>query len=285
MYKLTLTNRHGDSLSFNELNGAYQIIDIDGLNPPSATINTSEAALMDGARFNSSKMQMRQLQIAFAINKDAESNRVAVFKVVKSKQWIRCDYSNGLREVYIEGYVSACAVDYFKEKQVCTVTILCPSPYWRAAQSIANEMSSVTGGFRFPFASTVEPELVMGWIDAMVNVEIDNGGDVETGMTFEIYAQSPATNVKIIDYLKGDYIGLDFEFEAGDLVTLCTVAGNKGATLLRDGVTTNIFNSVMRGSKWLQLDFSGGVYTYETTSGGATALDIRILHDVLYEGV
>ena len=57
MYKLILQNEDGLQLEFNNLGGSYNITNITGLSPAKATINTNQAALIDGAIFNSAKVQ------------------------------------------------------------------------------------------------------------------------------------------------------------------------------------------------------------------------------------
>ena len=66
MFEITLENANGDQLNFAQ-NSAFTVTEIDGLNPPPATINTSQIALIDGAKYNSSKLNMRTINIAFAI--------------------------------------------------------------------------------------------------------------------------------------------------------------------------------------------------------------------------
>jgi len=73
MFSLVLENKNGDQLTFSQ-NSPYTISDIQGLNPPDATINTSEVSLIDGAKYNSAKVNMRQLMIAFAIAAANTSN-------------------------------------------------------------------------------------------------------------------------------------------------------------------------------------------------------------------
>jgi hypothetical protein len=319
MYSFTLENERGNQLAFNQLGGPYTIEEIHGLNPAPATINTSEVALLDGQQFNSAKVQMRTLSVAFAIEYDAAENRIAAFRVCRPKHKIRAYYVSETRDVYIDGYVQSVDVTYFDMKQVCTVTILCPLPYWRVAQAVIDEMSSVVPMFHFPFASTGtmvvasalltedgtpvltesgetifagvstygenDGELVMGNIDMLASINIANNGEVETGIIIELQANGPVTNPKVYDYETGDFIGVNFTMQAGDLITINTMAGEKSVTLLRNGVTTNIFNSLMKGITWLQLPFGGGVYTHEEESDLPGNLVINICHFDLYEGV
>lgn len=319
MYSFTLENERGNQLVFNQLGGPYTIDEIEGLGPAPATINTSEVGLLDGQQYNSAKVQMRTLSIAFAIEYDAAENRIEAFKVCRPKHKIRAYYVSETRDVYIDGYVQSVDVSYFDMKQVCTVTILCPFPYWQVAQAVIDEMSSVVPSFHFPFASTGavytsaallteqsdelhteasetmlgatvadssgDKLLVFGYIDPLASIDIPNNGEVETGITIEFQAFGTITNPKVYDYETGDFIGVNFTMQAGDLITINTQAGEKGVTLLRDGVTTNIFNSLMQGITWLQLPFGGGVYAHEIASGQAGDLVINIIHNDLYEGV
>lgn len=285
MYKLTLQNEAGNSLVFNQLGGAFTITEIDGLNPPDATINTSQIAMLDGEKFNSAKVNMRTIEIAFAIEKDAERNRIEVYRVVKPKRAITVYYVSDLRDVYINGYIQAVEIGYFEQKQICTVSILCPFPYWRQAQEIINELSQIIDMFHFPFSSTAEPQIVFGYLDNLSSVDVENAGDLDTGLIFELYARAQVSNPKIYDYMTQEFIGLNFTLQTADLVTINTNAGQKSVKLLRDGVTTNIFNTLMKNSTWLQLPANGGTYTFMVGGGNATDLNVTIKHNTLFEGV
>lgn len=285
MYSLILENELGEQLTFNELGGSYQITDIDGLNPPTADINTSELALLDGQRYNSAKLQMRTINIAFAIQENAAQNRVNAYKVLKTKHKVRVIYQSETRSVYIDGYVHSLDVGYMDVPQIMTVAILCPSPYWQAAQTVVNDLSQVIAQFHFAFASTEAPQIVFGYVDPVVSIEIENGGDVATGIVVELYASQSVPNPRVIDYETGDFIALDMTMQAADLVTIDTREGHKTAKLLRNGIETNVFNSVARGSTWLQLGMGGSTFTYTADGGAAIGLSVTIRHVNIYEGV
>lgn len=286
MYRFILENSKGDRLNFNQIGGAFTITEIQGLNPPAAHINTSEVALIDGQMFDSSKLQMRTMHVAFAIEKDAAANRIEVYKVLKSKQPVRVYFTNEQRDVFIDGYVESIDIGYFDMKQICTVSIICPKPYWQSAAAIIDSVSQVVGAFHFPFASTETPkELLFGYLDPVASVEIANDGDVATGIVIELQANADVSNPKIIDYITGDYIALNFAMRQADLITIDTRAGEKTITLLRNGVESNIFNSLVRGSTWLQLDYNGSTFTYEVGGGNAADLVVAINHTNVYEGV
>jgi len=152
MYKVILENAAGQQLTFSQ-NSPFTITDIQGLNPPKADINTSEMALIDGAKYNSAKLNMRTINIAFAIEYQAAKNRVELYKVLRSKQPIKFYYNGQYRSVLIDGYIQSIDIDYFEMKQIVTCSILCPEPYFKEAQQVVNELLNIIGAFHFPFAS------------------------------------------------------------------------------------------------------------------------------------
>jgi len=284
MFELILENAEGDQINFAQ-NSAFTVVDIQGLNPPSAIINTSQMALMDGGKFNSSKLNMRSINAAFAIEYQAAKNRIEVFKVLKSKQWIKLTYNGQYRQVYCEGYIQSIDISYFEMKQIVTCAILCPSPYFREAQMVVNELLNIISTFHFPFSSTAEPQITFGYISNDIGITIDNDGDVECGMIIELYARDAVSNPTVFNYLTREFIGLKFDMQQADLITLDTRQGQKTATLLRGAVESNIFNFVIQGSTWLQLSPNGDTFVYEVGSGASGDLLVTFKHENLYEGV
>lgn len=286
MFNMYLENKDGKTLHFGA-STPYTVTEFSGLNPPKATINTSTTATLDGGIFNSAKLQMRSINLAFAIEENAEENRLSVYKVAQPKGFIRLYYKSNLLDVFIDGYVEDITPDYFAKKQIVTISILCPSPYFKGAQEVVNELSSILKRFHFPFSSEggENASLVFGEMDPLASVTIANRGSVKTGLTFELYAKKPITNPKIFDYQTSEFLGINTAMQTGDLITITTAPGNKTITLLRDGVETNIFNLLDKNSTWLQLDVGGGVYVYTVDSGNAINLTVNIKHFDLYEGV
>lgn len=284
MFSLSLENRNGDTVS---LTGSrdYSIMEIDGLYPPSANIVTSEVALYDGARFNSSKVNTRQLEISLAIERNAEENRIALYKVVKTKQYIRMNYENGARDVYIEGYVSDMNIDYFAMKQTATISILCPEPYFRQAQEIIDSIQSVVSNFHWPCNITAEDPIPFSYYEDITELNVINEGDVAAGMTIEIRALGEVTNPAILNRDTGEFFRLYTTLEAGDVVYIDTKRGEKSVRLWSDGEYTNIFNSIAQGSTWLQLEPGDNVFRYEADGISAQYMEVRFVHQHLYEGV
>ena len=286
MYSLILENKDGLQLEFNSIGANYNITNAQGLSPAKATINTNTAALIDGATFNSAKVNMRSINLAFTIEYPVEANRLNVYKVLRAKEPVTLYYKSNLLDVYIKGYVESIDIGHFDVKQKATVAILCPFPYFSSAQAVINELTSIINMFHFPFYNPVGAnEIVFGKIDTEAKAEVANNGGIETGLIFELYAMDTIVNPKIFNYMTSEYIGLNFTMQAGDLIIINTMQGQKSITLIRDAVETNIFNSLQKNSTWLQLASNGSVFVYEVESGQLERLEVDIQHNDLFEGV
>ena len=103
MFAAKIQNASGDVMTLTGKEPKYQIIDIQGLNPPAAQINTSTIVGMDGAVFNSSKLQTRNLVLTIKINGDVELNRLRLYSYFRTKEWCKFYYTNDSLEVTIDG--------------------------------------------------------------------------------------------------------------------------------------------------------------------------------------
>lgn len=284
MFEMIFENKNGKQLNFGA-GTPFTIKEFTGLNPPKATINTNETALIDGGRFNSSKLQMRSMNIAFAIETDAAVNRLKVYEVVQSKMPLRVYYKSETLDIFIDGYVDDVDFSYFSMKNICTVSVLCPFPYFKAAQEAINELYAIIPMFHFPFHGTAQKDIVFGVIDVYTDETVVNRGAVETGLTFELYAKNSIKNPKVIDYQTAEFFQIDIQMQEGDLITVNTMQGNRTVKLLRHAVETNIFNLMDKNSTWLQLGMNNSTFVYEVDEGVLTDLVVTIKHYDLYEGV
>ena len=261
MYTLIAENKYGEQLEITN-NPRYVITDIDGLYPPEGVINTTQVANMDGSVFNSSHINDRVITITMAINGPAEANRLLLYRYFKTKYPVRFYYKNGVRDVYIDGYVSKFSVEYFKKKQTAQIEISCPMTLFRAVKESVTEFANIENMFVFPFAIEVAgipfSEIALGEQKTIIN-----GGDVETGVINKLNALGTVLNPKIYNVDTSDRMTLSVEMQAGDEITINTRKKEKSITLLRDGVQTNIVGKLDAGSTWFNLIPGDNIFTYE----------------------
>lgn len=283
MFEVSVENKKGNKISFVQ-NEKYAITSITGLGPPDAAINTINVGSFDGERYNSSKTAMRNIVMTIAILGDIEANRIALYSVFKSKEWIRFYYKNGIRDVYIDGYVESAPIDLFSENQEVQVSILCPQPFFENAEEIIKDMNLIISMFYFPFSIEETPGIPFSAYDENLERVITNEGEIERGMIIELNAFDVVKNPKIFNKNTLEFFGLNIEMQKGDKITISTIKGSKTVSLLRNGINVNIFNNIMKDITWLQLEPGDNLFTYEAEEG-TEYLNILFRHRDNFEGV
>lgn len=263
-FSLSVENYRGETLQLTG-NPAYQVTRIDGLNPPAAAINTSAHASFDGSTFNSSHVENRNIVIELVIEGDAEKNRIELYRYFKTKKAVKIHFRNGSRDVYTEGYVETFDVGYYEQKENVQVSIICPRPYFIAEQFTSVSFGAVRPLFEFPFS--IETPIPFSELDFDSEINVENTGDVETGIVIRFWAMGEMTNPTLYRTDTGQMIKVLVAMELGDVVEVSTISGEKRVTLISDGVETNALNLLDAASSWITLEpgdntFQTGADTY-----------------------
>ena len=289
MFILKVENTLNQIVTLTQNESAYQIIGIDGLNPPQAVINSSVVAGMDGSKFNSSRLAERNIVITIRLNGNVRENRLFLYRYFRSKQWCKLYYNNDLRNVYIEGYVETIEVDHFSQSETMQISIICQNPYFKSLNEIVNDISKSLAAFEFPFAigdgiGTDDP-VEISTVDMNKVAQIVNNSEIETGLIIELTFTGQATNPIIREVLRDNsFFGIKGTFTTGDKIVIDTNQGNKKITLYHNGVASNIFNQIVKGSTWFKLAIGDNQYQY-TADEGSEVTFIKFKHYNLYEGV
>ena len=280
MFDLIIENQYGQRVELTH-SPLWTVAEIDGLDPPDAIINTMKNAGMDGSVFNSATADNRQIIITLAINGEAEPNRISLYRYIKTKQKVRIYYKNGLRNVYIDGYVKNFTIAFFDKKEVAQITILCTDPYFKSARDEDFDLGSLRALFEFPFE--IETPIPFSEIISVVGVDVYNAGDISTGFIATLNTRGNVVRPKIS--IGSRYMELDLTIEGGNSVVIDTIKKQKSITMKYDtGAESNIIKKLTAGSTWLELDPTDNYVTI-TALSGAEKLDVTFTVIDLYEGV
>jgi predicted phage tail component-like protein len=265
MYSLTVENTKGEQMNLTQ-NPDYTIINIDGLHPPDAIINTMERAGHDGSLFNSAKVDNRQIILDIAINKNACVNRNNLYRFFQSARPVRLIYNNELRGVYIDGYVQNAPIAFFEQKQTIQITIICPDPFWHSTVNVEGMTDGMESLFEFPF-SIPEGGIPFSEYYGGNAAHIWNPGTVESGIIMEIRATGAATNPRIYHQNTDTYFRVNTTLQSGDVLTIDTRPDHKKIQRVRSGATSNLIASRDLNSTWLIMDPGENVYILSAASG------------------
>lgn len=118
-------------------------------------------------------------------------------------------------------------------------------------------------------------------------------GDSEVGVTIKIQSIGTVEHLTIYNTKTREFLKIDTDklesitghpIIEGDELMICTVKGKKSITLLRDGETINILNTMTRDSSWLQLTKGDNLFAYSAETG-SEMLYFTIESNILYEGI
>lgn len=290
MYTCKVENKYGEILMLTDREDDFQIVSITGLNPPNAQINTSPFASLDGARFNSSKLETRNIVLKIRLNGSVEANRLLLYRYFQTKEWCKFYYSNMAREVQIEGYIESVECGYFSNNEVMQVSILCPRPYFKALSSIYTDISKEQSSFEFPFSfgsgGTTDAKIEFSSINMQRITSITNDSEIEVGATIKIKVKGTVNKIMIKNVVSGEYFTLQHTFAANDEITIKTGKGEKGVVLKRAGIESNLFSKMVIGSTFFSLAIGENHFGYLADDGSTDELvHIEFIHDTMYRGV
>ena len=286
MYTATIENKKGEMLTLTGQEAIYQIISIQGLNPPQAQINMTNIVGLDGAKYNSAKLETRNIVMTIKINGNVERNRQNLYLFFQTKEWCKFYYTNENRNVYIEAYVESFECDFFSNSEMAQVSLICPYPYFKDLEEITDDISNVTAAFSFPFSINIGSPIPFSIFDHARTANVFNASESETGVIIEIDFSASVDEIMIRNVGTGDTFTLDYEFLSGDRVTINTNKGQKSVSLLRNGATINLFSAMQRGSVFFQLAVGDNEFGYLADDGENNGnVFIYFSHYNTYRGV
>jgi hypothetical protein len=252
MYIAKIRNAGGQTVTLSQNETQYQILSINGLNPPSAQINLSESLVTSGGRFNSAHVGTRNITIDLKINGNAEANRLALYQLFPPSSLCTFFFQNDTRNVKIDGYVEVCDVGLFEQSQQMSVSIICPEPYF-------NALTKTTSGV------------------AGAAAQISNGSDVPIGFEVDAYFNQAANKIKITKAATGEFIEITNSFAATNSAYISTIIGQKTVKKIVGSESTNLFPSLNLASTFFQLSPGNTLLNFEVDdvpNDGAVTFDI-----------
>lgn len=274
-----IENARGEVLNLSA-DPRYEPI-LTGVGPVKATINYAKSGTQDGAKPNSSTVDVRNLLLTVHLKRDIARARQHLYRWLAPKRNIKVYYEADGLEVYTEGVVETAEVDPWTMDENVASSILCPWPYWLDLTETYTDASHVSPLFEFPFSLPAEGA-ELSTKDPGTSTLVQNDGTVDAGVTFELKATLRSLQPRIYNLTTGEYIGFYVDMQPGDVLRVTTSVGNKRVTLIRDGVAYNYINTVMPDSDWPGMIVGANEFSYTVDEG---EVELGIYHTNQYVGV
>jgi len=299
---LTITNQVNEKLKLNLTkpgNTGFIVLPITGLTPVKASISSSDITTGDGSRFNSARIPDRNIVLQFVFVETPlltiDDVRQKSYKYFPIKKKIKMEFKLEDKTIYIYGIVESNEAEIFSQLPGTQISVICNNPYFMDKVSNVTLFSGVEPMFEFPFSneSLTENMITFGEIQNKTQNVVTNTGDTDTGVLINIHATDDVENVSIYNLTNSELIKIDTDvlenitgqkIIKGDDIIINTNQGEKQATLIRDGVETNILNCLGRSIDWFTLNIGDNIFAF-TAELGTSNLQFTITNDILYSGV
>lgn len=252
-------------LSLTDASNGFIVADIEGLDPVKATIVSSSFARVDGTQYQASRREERNIKLKVELEPDYVvdtvrdlRHRLYAYFMPKSVVGLKFYDTNGLI-VDISGRVETCQSALFTKEPTMDISIICFDPDFYDPTPV--QISGMT--------TATETETLLEY-----------NGTVDTGITFVLNVDRTLSEFTIYHRPPNDETRtLEFSapLVAGDVLTISTVSGDKGATLARAGTTSSILYGISPQSNWTEL-MSGDNYIRVYAEGAGVPFEIEYLN-------
>lgn len=286
--RIIYTNSKG--LSFDFCNTPFlALYNVEGLQPTELNAGTIRKAYSNGVKVNSTHRGERQIILNLALTGGRENDRIRrnLYDLLGDKEAGVFRYVDDDIDVSTEAYAEAPAVDVWTLTPTIQISFLCPSAYFRATEETRLEMYQTDPALTFPLTLKEEGIIMGKEIQAVSEYEILNHGQASTGVRIEVRFTQAVSGLIVENQSNSNVLNIDYDFLAGDILTVTTEVGEKGAILVRsDGTIRDIFSSVNYGIQWLRIERGRNVIRYAQGDNVTNAgMFIAISFNALYWGV
>ncbi len=273
------------SLELNNIN--YKIISIDGIDYPELDISTTSNAHYDGSYINSNRADKRtitiQAEYQFA-DIENERDKLLSFFNFKNTGTLVIDYSKRKKSIQYNISDFKSKIDNVNDKLNFEVELLCTEPYLRDVAESKLDIALWRGAFHFPLRSTANNKIVMGVKEPSLIANINNTGDVSTGMIIEFRALGTVKNPSLFNINTREFIKINTTMTAGEIIRVNTNVGHKSIIKINNDVETKIMNLLDIDSTFLQLAVGDNLFRYNADDG-FNFMEVSIYFNPSYLGV
>lgn len=267
----------------------YKLVSIEGIERSELELNLVDNAHYDGSFLVSKRTRNRPISITAdykGLNKEIERKKLISFLNPKNKGVLIVNYAETEKAIEYEIEDFNCPLTNIHDDLTFTVDLICTNPYWSDITKNKVEIALWKGQFHFPLIIPKNEGIIMGLKQPSLIVNIENKGDVETGMIIEFRAKGTLSNPSLFNVNTRESIKINKSMVAGEKIIVNTNYGEKRIENILNGVTTNILNLIDLGGgdTFLQLGVGDNLLRYDADTNPSN-LEINIYFSPKYLGV
>jgi hypothetical protein len=262
------------TLALDDPVSPFVVEDIQGLDPVKASLVSSGFANLDGAQYQTSRRETRNITMRIGFNYDPMSIGVLprdlrdqLYRFFMPKSQVKLLFWRGAGPtdaVEISGRVESFVSPLFTREPKVDISIICFDPdFTDYSPALASGTTvSTTAEVVYDYQGTIETGFVF---DLNVNRSLSS---------FTIYNRMPDNTLQVLEIASS--------LISGDVVTISTVQGNKSVIRTRSGVATSILYAMSPQSAWIE--FFPGENNFRVYAAGA-AIPYDLTYTARYGGL
>ncbi|MCL2053535.1 MAG: phage tail family protein [Oscillospiraceae bacterium] len=262
----------------------FVLKDIQGLSPETV-INTVETVGADGSLFRSARSAERNILIVVGINQEyGEAAKIALYDVFRAREEGTLYYKSENRDVKIRYRAEKPNIPPMVYPMSAQISLICPDYFFESSEIKALTMVGILPNFEFPLELHDPGRLEFGTVLQNKIIAINNGGDVIIGVVFEITAIHTVRNPIFKKLRTDEYMQLNIEMQAGDVLRISTLKREQSITLKRGRESLNMLGSITAGSTFFQLERGENLVFFDAETG-FESLTLICFYSEKFEGV
>ena len=292
---ISVVNRLGQTFNFNENYKLVNGLDLSGLGAKVNRIQTSSG----GSRYLNTILEEREFDMELQIRKfDSDESTVDQLKAhlynifTPELSPLRFDFetSDGTK-YYLTAYsLNAPVMSPIKNSnnnsafQKVLLQFVCTDPYIYQNLESRFDLANFDGGLEFDWEIPEDGDVFEERIDSFEGT-IDFPGTGVDGMSIRFIASGNVSTPSVTNAITFERLIYRGDLINGDELIINTYRGSRSATLIRDGIRTNVFHLLqIPESTFLELRPGSNSFVYDATAG-VSALEIVIEYRIRRVGL
>lgn len=263
-------NNNGMSATFeyDHENTEFFLVSLDGVYSIKNAVNTSQNATTDGSSYSGEALEQRNIVITANIRRNYQKNRDTLSRVFKVHSKGTFYHTEEGQTRKIDYYVESLDITEKGIIRPCTISLICPDPYFKDDEATHIEMASWEDGFEYELEID-EAGIEFGTRSKETIKVVDNESTTSIGIQMTIIAEDIVVNPMIMNVTTGETLKLLCTMLPDDEIVITTDLGNMDVILRRDGKEYDYNYTVDEENEgYVQLETGRNYINYTADSGG-----------------
>ena len=261
-------NADGVTMTFTERGfEPYLLVKASGIYDVNNTIYQSNNTMMDGAEYQGSVMQPRNIVLTLKEIDDFADNRDQISVLFDKGAPGTLTVLEEDHERQIEYYVESISTTATPNVRLTTVSLICPDPYFYDPYETVRYILDIQPHFEWPHNFLAEGEEFSFVNDALIGAIDNETADDHVGLTLILTALGTVVNPSIHKIQTNEKLKINKTIAFGDQVIFTTTVGSKNVMMIHNGVIEEINHLLTDDSVFFQLTRGLNEFGVDADSG------------------